>query len=58
MHYICAFQISTVNLDDPEDCGKKFRSNRNLGLILWLCIIAGNLLKPEADRKQEEIVSD
>ncbi|XP_051922846.1 4-hydroxybenzoate polyprenyltransferase, mitochondrial isoform X2 [Hippocampus zosterae] len=45
-----ARQISTLDVDDPEDCWKKFVSNRNLGLLLLLGIVAGNLWKerPEA----------
>ena len=41
------FQVSTVNLNNPDDCGKKFRSNRNLGLILLGAIIMGTLWKRE-----------
>ncbi|XP_037114649.1 4-hydroxybenzoate polyprenyltransferase, mitochondrial [Syngnathus acus] len=40
-----ARQISTLDIDKPEDCWKKFASNRNLGLLLLLGIIAGNLWK-------------
>ncbi|XP_057686818.1 4-hydroxybenzoate polyprenyltransferase, mitochondrial [Corythoichthys intestinalis] len=40
-----ARQIYTLDMDKPEDCWKKFVSNRNLGLILLLGIVAGNLWK-------------
>ncbi|XP_026198100.1 4-hydroxybenzoate polyprenyltransferase, mitochondrial [Anabas testudineus] len=38
-------QIYTLDINKPEDCWKKFVSNRNLGLLLFLGIIAGNLWK-------------
>ncbi|KAM8885408.1 4-hydroxybenzoate polyprenyltransferase, mitochondrial isoform 1-T2 [Spinachia spinachia] len=38
-------QIYTLDLNKPEDCWKKFSSNRNLGLLLLLGIVAGNLWK-------------
>lgn len=47
-----AHQIWSVNLKDGEDCGRKFRSNRNLGLLLWMVIVASNLLKK--DNKEDE----
>ncbi|KAM8866357.1 4-hydroxybenzoate polyprenyltransferase, mitochondrial isoform 1-T1 [Synchiropus picturatus] len=40
-----AHQIYTVDIDKPEDCWKKFVSNRNLGLLIFLGIVAGNLWK-------------
>jgi len=39
-----AWQISTVDLDDPADCLAKFRSNRWIGWILLFGIIFGRLL--------------
>ncbi|XP_067950081.1 4-hydroxybenzoate polyprenyltransferase, mitochondrial-like isoform X1 [Watersipora subatra] len=38
-------QIYSVNLNDADDCLKKFKSNRNLGLIFLGAIVASNLLK-------------
>ncbi|XP_040010762.1 4-hydroxybenzoate polyprenyltransferase, mitochondrial [Xiphias gladius] len=38
-------QIYTLDIRKPEDCWKKFVSNRNLGLLLFLGIVAGNLWK-------------
>ncbi|XP_077457135.1 4-hydroxybenzoate polyprenyltransferase, mitochondrial [Stigmatopora argus] len=38
-------QIYSLDMDKPEDCWRKFVSNRNLGLILLLGIIVGNLWK-------------
>ncbi|XP_077571246.1 4-hydroxybenzoate polyprenyltransferase, mitochondrial [Stigmatopora nigra] len=40
-----ARQIYTLEMNKPEDCWRKFVSNRNLGLILLLGIIVGNLWK-------------
>ncbi len=37
-----AWQAARVSLDDPADCLKKFRSNRDLGWILLVAIIAGH----------------
>lgn len=38
-------QIYTLDINKPEDCWKKFVSNRNLGLLLFLGIVCGNLWK-------------
>lgn len=38
-------QIYTLDINKPEDCWKKFVSNRNLGLLLFLGIVTGNLWK-------------
>ncbi|XP_048849262.1 4-hydroxybenzoate polyprenyltransferase, mitochondrial-like, partial [Brienomyrus brachyistius] len=40
-----ANQVYTVDINKPDDCWKKFASNRNLGLLLFLGIVAGNLWK-------------
>lgn len=37
------WQLVRLRLDDPADCLAKFRSNRDLGLILFLLILAGRL---------------
>lgn len=42
-------QIYTLDINKPEDCWKKFVSNRNLGLLLFLGIVAGNLWKERKD---------
>ncbi len=39
-----AWQVWTVDLDDPRSCLARFRSNRDLGLILLAGILAGRLL--------------
>ncbi len=38
-----AWQTATVDFDNPRDCLKKFKSNRDFGLILLVGIIAGQL---------------
>ncbi|KAK6101244.1 4-hydroxybenzoate polyprenyl transferase [Brugia pahangi] len=42
-----AWQIGTVNINDPKDCWKKFKTNQWLGIILFTGIVAGNLLRKE-----------
>jgi 4-hydroxybenzoate polyprenyltransferase len=39
-----AWQITAVDLNNPKDCLMKFKSNRNLGLLLFAGIILGRLL--------------
>lgn len=41
----CDLQIYFLDINKPEDCWKKFASNRNLGLLLFLGIVLGNLWK-------------
>lgn len=44
-------QIRTVDLNDRDSCGQKFRSNRNLGLMFWAMIVIANLLKTDMKAK-------
>ncbi|KAL3853400.1 hypothetical protein ACJMK2_016943 [Sinanodonta woodiana] len=46
-----AYQLYTVDLNNPEDCFAKFKSNSRLGFILFLGIVLGTLLKPTAENK-------
>nr|XP_055056735.1 4-hydroxybenzoate polyprenyltransferase, mitochondrial [Misgurnus anguillicaudatus] len=48
-----AYQIYTVDINKPEDCWKKFASNRNLGLLLFLGIVTGGLWKKRKDDQYE-----
>ncbi|XP_052448015.1 4-hydroxybenzoate polyprenyltransferase, mitochondrial [Carassius gibelio] len=48
-----AHQIYAVDINRPEDCWKKFASNRNLGLLLFLGIVTGNLWKMRNDHQCE-----
>ncbi|XP_068167540.1 4-hydroxybenzoate polyprenyltransferase, mitochondrial [Antennarius striatus] len=47
-------QIYTLDISKPEDCWKKFVSNRNLGLLLFFGIVAGNLWKVRRNTENEE----
>ncbi|KFD54026.1 hypothetical protein M514_05045 [Trichuris suis] len=40
-----SWQIMTVNIESPDDCWKKFSSNRYAGLVLFGGIVLSNLLK-------------
>lgn len=35
-----AWQLRTVNYDDPKSCWEKFRSNHHVGAIVWAGIVA------------------
>lgn len=50
-----ASQISTLNINDPNDCASKFISNSQVGLILLIGIIMGNLLKKNKEHTSKEI---
>uniref|UniRef100_A0A8C9FMU4 4-hydroxybenzoate polyprenyltransferase, mitochondrial n=2 Tax=Pavo cristatus TaxID=9049 RepID=A0A8C9FMU4_PAVCR len=49
-----AHQIYTLDIDKPEDCWKKFASNRTVGGLLFVGIVLGNLWK----RKNSETVEE
>ncbi|OXB55233.1 hypothetical protein ASZ78_001067 [Callipepla squamata] len=49
-----AHQIYTLDIDKPEDCWKKFASNRTVGILLFIGIVLGNLWK----RKNSETVEE
>jgi 4-hydroxybenzoate polyprenyltransferase len=38
-----AWQIRTLDIDDPRSCLRRFRSNRELGLIVCLALLAGRI---------------
>jgi 4-hydroxybenzoate polyprenyltransferase len=38
-----AWQIRTLDLDDPRSCLQRFRSNRELGLLVCLALVAGKV---------------
>jgi len=37
--------VSTLDINNPEDCAKKFLSNRRLGMVLFLGIVFGTYFK-------------
>ncbi|KAH8398650.1 hypothetical protein KR215_008742 [Drosophila sulfurigaster] len=45
-------QIYSLNIDNPTDCAKKFISNHQVGLILFLGIVLGTLLKSDDAKPQ------
>jgi len=47
-----AHQLITLDVNNREDCAKKFISNRWVGLGVFLGILAGGLVKEEADVKE------
>ncbi|KAM9236137.1 4-hydroxybenzoate polyprenyltransferase, mitochondrial [Leptosomus discolor] len=49
-----AHQIYTLNIDKPEDCWKKFASNRTVGVLLFTGIVLGNLWKQKDSKNVEE----
>ncbi|XP_066286513.1 4-hydroxybenzoate polyprenyltransferase, mitochondrial-like [Branchiostoma lanceolatum] len=46
-------QVATAKFDKPEDCWKKFSSNKRLGAIIFAGIVAGTLLKGANGNKEE-----
>ncbi|XP_047494246.1 4-hydroxybenzoate polyprenyltransferase, mitochondrial-like [Penaeus chinensis] len=38
-------QVRTLDINNPGDCGDKFRANRHLGWVLFAGIVGGTLLK-------------
>jgi 4-hydroxybenzoate polyprenyltransferase len=40
-----AWQVAKLETDDPEDCLRKFRSNRDFGLILFASLLADGLVR-------------
>ncbi|XP_071485878.1 4-hydroxybenzoate polyprenyltransferase, mitochondrial-like [Diadema antillarum] len=51
-------QIWTVDINNPEDCWNKFRSNKRLGLIILAGIITGTLAKTTHKPNSEEHVDN
>ncbi|XP_052213724.1 4-hydroxybenzoate polyprenyltransferase, mitochondrial-like isoform X2 [Dreissena polymorpha] len=49
-----AHQLYTVDLDNPDDCMKKFKANTQLGAVMFVGIVLGTLLKPHQDEGDEE----
>ncbi|KAH8311464.1 hypothetical protein KR044_006480, partial [Drosophila immigrans] len=50
--HVFASQIYSLNIDNPTDCAKKFISNHQVGLILFLGIVLGTLLKSDDTKTQ------
>lgn len=45
-----AQQIISLNIDNPTDCAKKFISNHQVGLLIFIGIVLGTYLKIAADK--------
>jgi 4-hydroxybenzoate polyprenyltransferase len=39
-----AWQIRTLDIDDPENCLARFRSNREAGLLVMIALLAGKVV--------------
>lgn len=48
-----ANQLYSLNINSASDCGNKFLSNQRVGLILFLGIVIGNLLKLKQNKNKE-----
>lgn len=46
-----AQQITSLKINDPGDCARKFISNHQVGLIIFLGIVMGTYLKSKHDSK-------
>lgn len=51
-----ANQIYTLNINNPSDCAKKFIANHRVGLILFIGIIIGTLIKRSPNTEDEKII--
>ncbi|XP_012223925.2 4-hydroxybenzoate polyprenyltransferase, mitochondrial [Linepithema humile] len=47
-------QIYSLNINNPNDCAKKFISNHRVGMILFAGIVLGNLIKTSLTKKQNQ----
>lgn len=45
-----AQQITSLNINNPTDCAKKFISNHQVGLLLFLGIVVGTYLKETKEK--------
>lgn len=47
-------QIYSLDINNPTDCAKKFFSNHQVGLILFLGIVLGTVMKSKATQNQQQ----
>lgn len=47
-------QIYTLNIDNPTDCANKFISNHRVGMILFIGIVLGNLMKKSLVKREDK----
>ena len=50
-----AHQIRTLDINDRDDCAKKFISNRWVGLGVFLGLLSGTFLKENTEQVPEQI---
>lgn len=52
-------QLYTLDIHSPADCGNKFISNKNVGLILFIGVVLSTLLKPKnkSDKHKNSLAS-
>ncbi|KAI4498796.1 hypothetical protein M0802_005971 [Mischocyttarus mexicanus] len=51
-------QIYTLDINNPNDCAKKFISNRSVGLIIFIGIILSNLRKDFPEKQDQRNKED
>lgn len=51
-------QLYTVDLNNPDDCASKFRSNTQLGFVMFMGIVLGTLLKKEGKSSDKSVEQD
>ncbi|XP_015127056.1 4-hydroxybenzoate polyprenyltransferase, mitochondrial [Diachasma alloeum] len=51
-------QISTLEINNPKDCARKFISNSTIGLILFAGIVLGNLVKKPRENQLTEMIAE
>lgn len=49
-----AHQIYSLNINDPSDCARKFVSNHQIGLLIFLGIALGTYLNANSDTKHAQ----
>lgn len=47
-------QWTKVNINDPEDCSKKFKSNHNVGMIMFVALLLGKLSQKKIKEEVKE----
>lgn len=48
-------QIYSLNINDPSDCARKFVSNHQIGLLIFLGIALGTYLKTNSTTKNRQL---
>jgi len=54
-------QIYSLDIHNPRDCGRKFLSNHQVGLLLFAGIVLSTFLKPEdkgSDSPEQEVPNE